>query len=196
MVASTTERRLLSIDRATLRVCIFRIKNRKHLAGMQAHPGECHFPVMNKRTVQRIVLGSLIGIFTGVGSYTFIYAKGYSYLLNDPASCANCHVMEEQYSGWTTSSHRAVATCNDCHTPPGFVAKYMTKASNGFWHSFAFTSGRFHEPIQIKPHNLQVTEQACRKCHAEIVEAIDAPHGDKTESLACIKCHRSVGHLH
>jgi cytochrome c nitrite reductase small subunit len=151
---------------------------------------------MKKRTVQRIVLGSLIGIFAGVGSYTFIYAKGYSYLMNDPTSCANCHVMEEQYSGWIKSSHRAVATCNDCHTPPGFVAKYATKASNGFWHSFAFTSGRFHEPIQIKPHNLKITEQACRKCHADIVEAIETPHTDKEELLSCIKCHRSVGHLH
>ena len=40
------------------------------------------------------ILGSLFGILTAVGGYTFIYAKGYAYLTNDPAACANCHVME------------------------------------------------------------------------------------------------------
>ncbi|MBI5216534.1 MAG: cytochrome c nitrite reductase small subunit [Ignavibacteriae bacterium] len=142
-----------------------------------------------------IVLSMLFGLAVGVGSYTFIYAKGGSYMTNDPAACANCHIMNDQYSSWLKSSHRSVAVCNDCHTPPGFVSKYMTKASNGFWHSFAFTSGDFHEPIQIKPHNKEVTEQACRKCHEPIVEAIEGPHGEG-EQLACLQCHSSVGHLH
>ena len=31
----------------------------------------------------------------GLGLYTFVYAKGYSYLSNDPQGCANCHVMQE-----------------------------------------------------------------------------------------------------
>ena len=35
-----------------------------------------------------IVVGVLIGVVVGVGSYTFIYAKGYSYLTNDPRACA------------------------------------------------------------------------------------------------------------
>jgi cytochrome c nitrite reductase small subunit len=152
---------------------------------------------MNKRTLQSIVLGVSIGLAVGLGSYTFVYAKGYSYLLNDPQSCANCHVMQEQFDGWEKSSHRAVATCNDCHTPPGLIAKYATKASNGFWHSFAFTTGRFHEPIQIKPHNKAVTEKACRKCHQEIVEAIEGPHQENSgDETSCLRCHRSVGHLH
>lgn len=136
-----------------------------------------------------------IGLAVGVGAFTFVYAKGASYLTNDSRACANCHVMNEQYDGWTKSSHRAVASCNDCHTPPGLIPKYATKASNGFWHSFAFTTGRFHEPIRIKPRNHDVTERACRKCHAEIVDAIDRFHAPGRE-LSCIACHRSVGHLH
>ena len=150
--------------------------------------------MMRRSSVSRIAIGIIIGIAAGVGCYTFIYAKGYSYLTNNPASCANCHIMQEHYDGWVKSSHRAVATCNDCHTPPGFIAKYQTKASNGFWHSFAFTSGRFPEPLRIKPHNREVTEQACRKCHQEIVEAIEGPHGDGY-NLSCIRCHSSVGHM-
>lgn len=152
---------------------------------------------MSKRTVQLMMVTAVLGIAIGVGTYTFIYAKGASYLTNDPASCANCHIMNEQYDGWLKSSHRNAATCNDCHTPPGVIAKYATKASNGFWHSFYFTTNTFHEPIQIKSANLAVTEQACQKCHAEITEAIATPHANaKGEATSCVKCHRSVGHLH
>jgi cytochrome c nitrite reductase small subunit len=135
-----------------------------------------------------------MGVAIGLASYTFIYAKGWSYMGNNPEACANCHVMSDQYAGWLKSSHRAVATCNDCHTPPGLVAKYYTKASNGFWHSWAFTTGRFPEPIRIGEGNLAATEQACRKCHVEVVEAIEA-RGSQ-QPTRCVRCHDSVGHLH
>jgi cytochrome c nitrite reductase small subunit len=150
---------------------------------------------MKLQTIKLIVLGATIGLVVGVAGYTFVFAKGYSYLTNNPASCANCHIMQEQFDGWVKSSHRAVATCNDCHTPDGFVAKYMSKASNGFWHSFGFTTGRFHEPIQIKAHNKEITEQACRKCHQDIVDAIEGTHKE-TKDFSCVRCHNSVGHLH
>ena len=131
-----------------------------------------------------------VGLVAGLGGYTFVYARGGSYLTNDPAACANCHVMEEYYRGWTSSSHRAVAVCNDCHTPHGFVPKYATQASNGFWHSFAFTTGRFPEPLQITPRNRRIAEGSCRGCHQAIVDAIE-PHG---QELTCVRCHGSVGH--
>jgi cytochrome c nitrite reductase small subunit len=148
---------------------------------------------MKLSSVARGILGIAIGLAVGVGGYTFFYAKGASYMTNNPGSCANCHVMQEHYNAWAKSSHHAVATCNDCHTPAGLVAKYATKASNGFWHSFAFTSGRFPDPLQIKPHNREITEKACRKCHSDIVEAIEAPHQDSPQT-SCLRCHSSVGH--
>jgi len=141
-----------------------------------------------------LVLATAIGLVIGVGGYTFLYAKGSSYLTDNPAACANCHVMREHFDGWITSSHRAVAVCNDCHTPAGFVAKYATKAVNGFWHSFAFTTGRFPEPLRIKPRNREITEQACRTCHRDIVEAIEGPHHEAAR-LLCVRCHSAVGHL-
>ncbi len=149
---------------------------------------------MRLRHIGVAVCAVAIGIATGVGGYTFIYAKGGSYLTNDPAACANCHIMQEQYDGWIKSSHRSVATCNDCHTPHNFVGKYYTKANNGYHHSLAFTTGRFHEPIQIKARNREITENACRHCHADIVQAIDA-HGTGANRLSCIQCHKSVGHM-
>ena len=142
-----------------------------------------------------VVLAVTMGLAVGIGAYTFVYAKGAAYLTNDPRACVNCHVMREQFDGWTASSHRAVAVCNDCHAPHDLVGKYTTKAINGFWHSVAFTSGRFHEPIAITARNRAVTEGACRDCHRPIVEAIDT-HARAGARVDCIRCHRSVGHLH
>ena len=136
----------------------------------------------------------LCGLAAGVGIYTFAYARGASYMTDDPRACANCHVMEEQYAGWSRSSHRSVAVCNDCHTPPGVLPKYATKALNGFNHSLAFTTGRFPDPIIITPRNHRVTQSSCAKCHAAIVDAIDSHRGG--DRLDCLGCHRNVGHLH
>jgi cytochrome c nitrite reductase small subunit len=143
-----------------------------------------------------ILLGALIGVAAGIGSYTFVYAKGYSYLTNDPAACANCHVMRDYYSGWLKGPHRSVAVCNDCHAPHNFAGKYMTKATNGFWHSFYFTSGRYPDHLEIKPRNLRITDEACLHCHSEITQAILASpgHGEPGKT-ACVRCHADVGHL-
>jgi cytochrome c nitrite reductase small subunit len=147
-----------------------------------------------------LLAAAIAGIAIGLGSYTFIYAKGYSYLTNDPG--ANCHIMRDHFDAWTRSSHRAVATCNDCHTPPGLVPKYITKATNGFWHSFYFTVGGFPDPLRITPRNHDVTEQACRKCHAELTASVEglqpaASHDTRPpdQSLQCTTCHNTVGHL-
>lgn len=138
-----------------------------------------------------IGLGTCIGIAIGIGLYTFVYAKGASYLTNDPAACANCHIMRGQYDAWLKSSHRSVAVCNDCHTPHSGIAKYVTKVRNGLHHSLAFTTGHFPEPIRITPRNRAIAEAACRHCHAEIVQAIDHQAG---ATLSCLRCHQGIGH--
>jgi cytochrome c nitrite reductase small subunit len=144
-----------------------------------------------------ILFGVLVGATAGLGLFTFGYARGASYLTNDPSACANCHIMREQYDGWNHSSHRLVAGCNDCHAPHALIPKYFTKALNGFNHSLAFTTGRFHEPIQIGARNLRITEAACRSCHAATVAEIDThPTGQGPEALQCTRCHPNVGHLH
>lgn len=150
-----------------------------------------------------LLLSILVGGVVGAVSFTFAYARGTAYLTDDPAACANCHVMTEQYAGWRKASHHTVAVCNDCHAPNGFLGKYTTKALNGWHHSVAFTTGDFPEPIRITPRNREITEGQCRHCHAEVVQAIDpaprlAAAGGEAHSgedrLSCIPCHRSVGH--
>jgi len=146
-------------------------------------------------TMLNLVLLFLFGAIIGIGSYAFIYAKGYSYLLNDPSACANCHVMNDQYSGWLKSSHHSVATCNDCHTPHNIVGKYAVKAADGLFHSFYFTTGKYPDTIEITRLNHKVVEAACRRCHSAITQAIDAQnvHG-KAEGVECTRCHLTVGH--
>ena len=140
-----------------------------------------------------VVIAGALGAMAGIGGYTFVYAKGASYLSNDPRACANCHIMQDHLNGWIKSSHRSVATCNDCHTPSGVIPKYFTKAEHGFFHSLAFTTDEFHEPIQIKGRSLRVTENACRKCHQDIVHDMEAVKTYDTP-LSCVRCHANVGH--
>jgi cytochrome c nitrite reductase small subunit len=172
---------------------------------------------MKLRFTWAISAAVALGIAAGLGAFTFVYAKGASYLTTDAASCANCHIMEEHYAAWLKSSHRNVARCADCHMPHDAIGKYAAKASNGFWHSLAFTTGRFPDPLQIKQHNRTITERTCRDCHGAVVDAIDAARvsGDAqassataerpslhdgavvggAEDFSCIRCHKYVGHL-
>ena len=135
----------------------------------------------------------ILGILGGVGAFTFGYGKGFSYMLDDPKACANCHVMQEHYDSWQKSSHHHVATCNSCHLPHDFVGKWYVKSDNGFFHSLAFTLENYHDPIQIKPRNRKVTQNACMSCHQDIVHQM-LPEDPKGEMLNCIQCHNDVGH--
>ena len=140
------------------------------------------------------IAGIAVGLTAGIGVFTFHYAKGASYLGHDPAACANCHIMQEQFDGWLKSSHRSVAVCNDCHAPHEPISKLAIKGLNGFRHSLAFTMGGFHEPIRITPLNRSVTEAACRHCHEPVVDAMLAVDGAHGGHVSCIRCHGSVGH--
>jgi cytochrome c nitrite reductase small subunit len=143
-------------------------------------------------SVTVVLLAALLGAMVGIGVFTFGYAQGGAYMTNDPKACANCHVMHSQFSGWMKSSHRKAAVCNDCHTPPGLIPKYFTKALNGLMHSWAFTSGWFPDQIYITQRNANVTEQACLKCHEEIVSSL--PGVVNHRNSRCTVCHAGVGH--
>ena len=129
----------------------------------------------------------LSAIPLGIALYLFIYAKGYSYLTNNSEACMNCHVMKDQASTWIKSSHHTIASCQDCHMSGSLPNKLKIKLSNGFWHSWAFTTGRLEEPIRIKAHNLKVVENSCLNCHAQLVE--------HHKNISCLQCHAGVGHI-
>jgi cytochrome c nitrite reductase small subunit len=134
-----------------------------------------------------------VGVLGGLGAFTIGYGNGFSYLTDDPEACVNCHVMQGHFDSWVTSSHRDVAACGDCHLRHDFVGKWVTKADNGFFHALAFTTGNFQEPIQIKPRNRRVTQQACLECHGELVNSmLPVEHGGEVQN--CVHCHSDVGH--
>ena len=135
----------------------------------------------------------MFGALGGLGFFTFGYGQGYAYLGNNPATCANCHVMQNWYDSWLKSSHHNVAVCNDCHTPHDFVGKYLSKADNGFFHSLAFTTGDFKDPIQIKPRNSRIVQHACIDCHQDLVNHM-LPVESDGDMLSCVQCHASAGH--
>lgn len=152
------------------------------------------FAKVNLRFLLALGPASTVGLFVGLGSYTFYYAQGLSYFSDDPMACGNCHIMRDQYDGWFKSPHHAVAMCNDCHTPDSFFAKYLSKAKNGFWLSKGFTLQDFHEPIMIRPVNLAVLQNNCVKCHQGILSTIDTHAGHAQRMMDCAHCRLGVGH--
>lgn len=140
-----------------------------------------------------VTLAVLVGAGLGVGGYTFVYAKGLSYMSSDPKVCINCHIMQPQYDGWQRSSHHAVAGCIDCHLPRDFIGKWIAKGLNGYSHGRAFTAQDFAEPIVIKGGNARILQRNCVSCHADLVHMpVTAAGGD--DEVQCTHCHQTVGH--
>jgi cytochrome c nitrite reductase small subunit len=134
------------------------------------------------------------GVLLGLGIFTFIYAEGLSYFGTEPKSCANCHIMNQQYDSWIKSSHHIVAKCVDCHLPQDTLSKFIAKGVNGYHHSKGFTFQDFHEPVMIKPHNSQILQDACLHCHEGMVHQIVAGSTTDKNAIRCVHCHASVGH--
>ncbi|HOU52334.1 MAG TPA: cytochrome c nitrite reductase small subunit [Myxococcota bacterium] len=152
-----------------------------------------------------MALSALAGAFTGLGAFTFHYAGGFGYLGSDPATCAQCHLMNDPFDSWRKGPHHAVATCSDCHLPSPFVPKYLAKARNGYHHSMGFTlqppapddpGARtvFPEPIRIKDFNSQVLQDNCLRCHGEFTHGIVRGSTGADHAVRCVHCHDAVGH--
>lgn len=139
--------------------------------------------------------------------------SGVSYLSDDPEACLNCHVMRPQYESWRASAHAeavapaqaselpppatapvaTAAVCNDCHTPAGLFQKAAAKATSGLGHALALATGRFEEPIRIRPDSAALVELNCARCHAAQAGAAD--HGGVSRAeRECLECHGDAGH--
>lgn len=162
---------------------------------MSARAPQATPPPRLPRTLLNLALAAAFGIVAGLGLFTFIYAEGLSYFSDDPAACVNCHVMNDQFNSWNHSSHKAVAACNDCHTPHGtYVEKYIVKGINGWNHSLAFTTGNFPDPIRIRGFNADIAQQNCIECHAGAISQMHVTGSLDRDQLYCIACHGNVGH--
>ena len=52
---------------------------------------------------------------------------GATYYSTQPAFCRSCHIMEPYYQAWANSLHKNVASCVDCHYPPGAAQTILWK---------------------------------------------------------------------
>ncbi|MCY1633099.1 cytochrome c nitrite reductase small subunit [Marinifilum breve] len=142
----------------------------------------------------------LLGIFFGLGCYVLYLSKAASYLSDSPETCVNCHVMAPQYATWNHSSHREVATCNDCHVPHNNVFnKYFFKAKDGLRHASMFALRMEPEVIFILDEGKEVVHNNCVRCHSQQLTdpklAAKVPnHAHNTQDRVCWECHREVPH--
>ena len=148
----------------------------------------------------RVPVLILLGALSGLTLYAMIESKAISYLSDDPKTCANCHVMTPQYATWKHSSHREVATCNDCHVPHDNVfKKYFFKAKDGLYHAYVFTTRGEPQVIKMHEEGIGVVQSNCIRCHEDQVTdaaltATVANHkADRTTRL-CWECHKEVPH--
>ena len=148
----------------------------------------------------RVPVLILTGVIAGLAVWLFYISKAHSYLGDDPATCVNCHIMAPQYATWQHSSHREVATCNDCHVPhDNFFNHYYFKAKDGLRHSTIFTLRQEPQVIYILQPGKEVVQQNCIRCHEPLLtdavmntRSMETDHHRK--GYHCLECHREVPH--
>jgi cytochrome c nitrite reductase small subunit len=140
----------------------------------------------------RAILVAMAGAVVGLGTFTFVYADGFSYLGSNPETCANCHVMRDAYEGWNHSSHKTVALCVDCHAPHNVIEKYAVKGINGIKDMVTFTFNIIPEPIHIRPFNQRIVQDQCVYCHRDLVQPMSYENSENPTD--CLRCHTRIGH--
>jgi cytochrome c nitrite reductase small subunit len=147
----------------------------------------------------RLPVTILSAVFCGLGIYTFYVSNAISYLSDDPKTCVNCHIMAPQYATWNHSSHREVASCNDCHVPHDNIFNtYFFKAKDGMRHAAIFTMRGEEQVIKITEPSVNVVQENCKRCHDNLNEKVNtlvtAPMAEHGQGKLCWDCHREVPH--
>jgi len=142
----------------------------------------------------------LLGIFCGLAFYALYISRAPSYLSDNPETCINCHVMNPQFYDWAHSSHRNVATCNDCHVPHNNVfSKYLFKAQDGLRHATIFTLRNEPQVIFIREAGRKAVQANCIRCHektvgTEFMYAVEPGFHNYLKERTCLDCHRQTPH--
>jgi len=142
----------------------------------------------------------LLGAIVGLGVYIVKIANVASYMTDDPKACINCHVMTPQYITWNHSSHREVATCNDCHVPhDNIVKQYAFKAKDGLYHATIYTLRAEPQAIMMHEAGQKAVQSNCIRCHIDQVtdaktKSWTATHLSNRLDRTCWECHRQTPH--
>lgn len=145
-------------------------------------------------------VAAVLGAIVALGLYLAKTANVASYLTDDPKACINCHVMTTEYITWNHSSHREVASCNDCHVPhDNVIKKYAFKAKDGLYHASVYTTRTEPQSIIMHEAGREVVQNNCINCHFnQVTDAkstgwIDSHLSDRLERT-CWECHRETPH--
>jgi len=148
----------------------------------------------------QLIVIVLVGIFVGLGLYSFHISKAWSYASDKPETCVNCHIMAPQYATWNHSSHRRYANCNDCHVPHNNIAnKFFFKAKDGMRHATMFTLRLEPQVIFIHDAGKNVVQDNCIRCHTKLLldpkltSSVEEQQAHATDRI-CWECHREVPH--
>lgn len=142
----------------------------------------------------------LLGIFFGLGTFSFHISKAPSYLSDKPETCINCHIMVPEYSTWGHSAHREYASCNDCHVPHNNIANhYYFKAMDGLRHATIFTLRAEPQVIEIKEAGANAVQNNCIRCHSNVINDSKMMRPYFTSNYLrkerrCWECHRETPH--
>ncbi len=157
---------------------------------------------MSKEKILGIGAFLAVAVALGMGAHLMVESKATSYFSSDPAACINCHVMESYYTSWQHSSHARHATCVDCHLPAdNLVDKLVSKARDGWNHSYAFTFNTYGKRLMISDDGARRVQANCIRCHSSVIETqVRGAEGQHTigglsdGERPCWDCHRLVPH--
>lgn len=133
------------------------------------------------------------GVLSGGALVALRASNATSYLSERPEACINCHVMVPYYASWERSSHRRVASCNDCHVPhENVLRKLWFKAMDGLRHTTVFTLRREAQALRLNPAAVPVVQRNCVRCHEH--QIMNTRMRSSNDKRRCWDCHREVPH--
>lgn len=144
------------------------------------------------RIALAIAIVSLL-IVLGGGLYVTDFT---AYLGNNPATCNNCHVMDNVYEGWYHAGHTEWTTCNDCHTPHALIPKFFVKALSGYHHVTTFMFKDIPVAIRAKESSRHVIQENCVRCHQDTIDNLNwnVEYAGEASDRYCYECHRNIAH--
>lgn len=133
-----------------------------------------------------VLLMLLISVLGGLAGYRY-----FKHTREDPEFCGACHLMQESYKSWETSSHRDII-CQRCHRMSileqnRLLVMYVARG---------YTSPKKQMHGRLEPW------RACKDCHIELVKqgsvTLRSSYGHARhvfmEGIDCSKCHSPALH--
>src|SRR5215831_8076912 len=124
---------------------------------------------MNARRKIEAGIAVLAGVAIGLGSYNFLYAKGYSYLLNDPSACGLLNLVDRGSGAFKISSRMG--------GHPRSVSRRLTKS---------------RRPVEFQSRGYSTP---ARRIHDPDIYS-NGLKGTRESGAGIVRCTLSVGKMH